>query len=410
MEGFDHGRSLLARLDALAAFSDVPDTLTRLYLSPSYRQAAEQVRTWMEAAGMRAWIDPVGNVVGRYEGDRPGLPALWLGSHIDTVRSAGKYDGNLGVLAAIACVDELARTGERLPFAIQVFAFGDEEGSRFPTTLSGSRAVAGEFDARTLDALDGNGVSLRQALIEFGGDPDAISAASYAPGDVLGYAELHIEQGPVLEAEQLALGVVTAISGSSRYIVEIIGVAGHAGTVPMGLRRDALAAAAEMISAIERQAQTTKGLVATVGRIEASPGAANVIPGSARFTIDIRAPDDATRRAGVASITREIADIAQRRNLAITQKATLDASACICDGRMIDIFSAAVVRAGIHPRLLPSGAGHDAMALVRLCPVGMLFVRCKGGISHNPLESITVEDADVAFRVFLDFIRSFALA
>ena len=281
MTGLPFGDGLMARLDELSAFTSEEGWLTRLYLTPAHKEAALRVMGWMEEAGMAARLDAVGNVVGHYEGSRPGLPALLLGSHIDTVRDAGKYDGSFGVVAAIAAVAELDRRGERLPFAIEVLAFGDEEGVRFPSTIAGSRAVAGRFDPATLDLTDADRVRLGAALAAFGGDPAGIPETARRPEQVVGYVELHIEQGPVLEAMSLPVGVVTAINGASRFRIEVTGTAGHAGTVPMRLRKDALAAAAEMILAVERRAAgaTETGLVATVGRIEALPGAPNVIPG-----------------------------------------------------------------------------------------------------------------------------------
>jgi hydantoinase/carbamoylase family amidase len=403
--GHAFGTVLMRRLDELARFSSERDALTRLYLSPEHKAAALQVLAWMSEAGMTAAIDPVGNVVGRYEGHTPDLPALLLGSHIDTVRNAGKYDGNLGVLASIAAVAELHRASEHLPFAIEVIAFGDEEGVRFPVTLTGSRAVAGTLDPAALDAEDADGISVREALQQFGCHPFHIPDVPRRSQDVLGYVEVHIEQGPVLEAEDLPVGVVTAINGASRFKVELTGMAGHAGTVPMSLRKDALAAAAEMILAVERCGAETSELVATVGRIEALPGAANVIPGAARFTIDVRAPADAERIAAIHRIEREFQAIAARRGVGIDTTCTYEEAAAACAPWLIEQLEAAVSRAGIRPLRLPSGAGHDGLAMSALCPIGMLFVRCSGGISHNPAESITAEDADVAVRVLLDFLR-----
>ncbi|UEM23649.1 allantoate amidohydrolase [Skermanella mucosa] len=401
------GRALMDRLDRFAAISAEPDALTRLFLTPEHRAAADRLMAWMTEAGMTARIDPAGNVVGRYEGTRPGLPALLIGSHIDTVRNAGKYDGNLGVLAGVAAVAELHRSGERLPFAVEVIGFGDEEGVRFPVTLTGSRALAGRFDPAALDAVDADGIGYPDALRAFGGDPDQIASAARDPADVLAYVEAHIEQGPVLESEDLGVGIVTGINGASRYTVTISGTAGHAGTVPMTLRRDALAGAAEMVLAVERHAQAVPDLVATVGRIEARPGAVNVIPGGAVFTIDIRSPDDAARVAAMEAIADDFAAIAARRALTHAIGKTHEAPATACAPELIERLSAAVRRCGLPPRRLPSGAGHDAMAVASLCPVGMLFTRCRGGISHNPGESITVEDADLTVRVLLDFIRHF---
>jgi allantoate deiminase len=401
------GEALLARLDDLARFTDEPGALTRLYLSPAHKAATRQVAAWMEEAGMAAAVDPVGNVAGRYEGERPGLPAVLLGSHIDTVRNAGRYDGNLGVLAAIQAVAELHAKGERLPFAVEVLAFGDEEGVRFPTALAGSRAVAGTFDPAMLDARDADGVTVREALQAFGCDPAAIPGIARRRGQALAYVEVHIEQGPVLEAEDLPVGIVTAINGASRFKVEVAGEAGHAGTVPMGLRRDALAAAAEMVLAVERRALAVPELVGTVGRLEVAPGAVNVIPAAARFTIDLRAPDDAVRTEAAADLERTFRDIAARRGVTLRLERTYDEPARVCDPALVEGISAAVERAGVRPRRLPSGAGHDGLAVAALCPIGMLFVRCKGGISHNPAESITAEDAGTAVAVLVDLLRRF---
>ena len=402
------GTAVMDRLAALAGFSEDPNKLTRRYLSAEHKQAAGQVKAWMEEAGMTATLDAVGNVVGRYEARRPGAPALLIGSHIDTVVDAGWYDGNLGVVAAIACVGELARQGRRLPFAVEVIAFGDEEGSRFPATLTCSGAVAGRFDPNSLESRDEAGVSVGEALVDFGCDPAAAAAIGRAPGDVHGYVELHIEQGPVLEAEDLPVGVVTAINGASRLAVRVTGMAGHAGTVPMALRRDALVGAAEMIAAVEEVGRGGgDGLVATVGRIEALPGTVNVVPGEAHFTLDVRAPDDDVRRTAVAAIQSRFGDIAARRGLELSVERTHEAVATGCAPWIMDQFDAAVARQGIRLLRLPSGDGHDAMAFNGFCPSGMLFVRCAGGISHNPAESITVEDADVGTRVLLDFVERF---
>jgi allantoate deiminase len=404
-DGRSRGAEVMARLNALAEFTETPGRLTRLYLTPEHKAAALQVRAWMEEAGMTAHTDAVGNVVGRYEGGEPDAPTLLMGSHIDTVRDAGKYDGNLGVVAAIQAVAELHARGERLPFAVEVLAFGDEEGVRFPVTLTGSRAVAGILDPAALDARDAGGVSVREALQRFGCNPFEIPNMPRRKEGVLGYVEVHIEQGPVLEAEGLPVGVVTAINGASRFIIDVVGVAGHAGTVPMNLRRDALAAAAEMVLAVERTALETLDLVATVGRVEARPGAVNVIPAGARFTIDIRSPSDAVRKAAVARLEQEFREIARRREVEAGLERSYDEAAAVCAPWLIEQLEAAVTRCGVRPLRLPSGAGHDGLAMVTLCPIAMLFVRCEGGISHNPAESITAEDAEVAVRVLLDFSR-----
>ncbi len=404
------GRAIIARLDELARFSAEAGAMTRLYLSTEHKAAALQVQMWMQEAGMAVCIDAVGNVVGRYEGREPGLPALILGSHIDTVRNAGKYDGCLGVVAAIHAVAALHAAGERLPFAIEVIAFGDEEGVRFPVTLTGSRAIAGTLDAAALDAEDADRISVREALQRFGCNPFEIPCVPRRRADVLGYVELHIEQGPVLEAEGLPVGVVTAIAGASRLTAEVAGLAGHAGTVPMALRRDALAAAAEMILAIERIGRSTEDLVATVGRIEAQPGAVNVIPGGVQFTIDIRNPSDSVRSAAIARIQRELEAVAEHRNIDVKLARFYDEAAATCAPWLVEQLAAAIERSGIKPRRLPSGAGHDGLAMVALCPIGMLFIRCSGGISHHPAEAVAAEDADIAVRVLIDFLRHLAPA
>jgi allantoate deiminase len=401
------GKAVMARLDALAQFSSEPNALTRLYLSAEHKSAALRTQVWMQQAGMDASIDAVANIVGRYEGREPGLPVLLLGSHIDTVRDAGKYDGCFGVIAAIQAVAMLHEKDERLPFAIEIIAFGDEEGVRFPVTLTGSRAVAGTLDPAALDAEDAQGISLRQALRQFGCDPTEIDRIPRHKEHVLAYCELHIEQGPVLEAEQLPVGVVTAINGASRFTITVEGVAGHAGTVPMRLRHDALCAAAEMILEAERVAQDTDQLVATVGRIEALPGATNVIPSTARFTLDIRSPSDQVRAGAIARLEEAFNRIAGQRQVGLDLRRTYDEPAATCHPALIAQLEAAVGRAGIRPVRLPSGAGHDGLAIIALCPIAMLFVRCKGGISHNPAEAIITADADVAVRVLTDFLRHF---
>lgn len=409
MTMLDFGHEVMARLDELARCTSEEGRLTRLSLTPAHKAAATEVQRWMEEAGMTARLDAIGNVVGRYEGSTPGLPALLLGSHIDTVPDAGKYDGMLGVITAIAAVAELHRQGQRLPLAVEVLAFGDEEGVRFPTGLSGSRAVAGTFDHTALDRADAQGVPFGQALKAFGGDPDAVSGMARRPDQVLGFVEVHIEQGPVLETMGLPAGVVTTINGASRFKIEVMGEAGHAGTVPMGLRKDALAAAAEMILAVERRAAGAPepGLVATVGQIVPRPGATNVIPGRVLFTLDVRAPDDEDRHKAVDDLTAAFATLAARRHVGLAVEKTYDEHSVLCDPGLSRQLAAALARTGVEPHYLPSGAGHDAMTMAALCPVAMLFVRCKRGISHHPEEAIRVEDADLAVRVLLDLLRTF---
>jgi allantoate deiminase len=399
------GRRLMARLDAFAAFSDEPRRLTRLFLSDAHRRAAQAFIGWCGETGLEARIDAAGNVVARYEGKRAGAPAVMLGSHIDTVRDAGRYDGNYGALAALAVVEALAERGERLDHAIEIVAFGDEEGVRFRTTLTGSRALAGTYPEDALDQRDSSGVSMREALKAFGGDPER--AGSIRRTGVAAFVEAHIEQGPILEADGLPLGVVTAINGATRLEVGVDGVAGHAGATPMRLRRDALTAAAEMALAIEARARGEADLVATVGRFDVWPDATNVIPGHVQFSIDVRSPDDARRAAALADLEARITAIAASRDVRISIAKPHDANAFACDPSIIADLKKAVEAIGVPPRLLPSGAGHDTMAMGKLCPAGMLFVRCKGGVSHNPLESITVEDCALGLKALTRFVRDF---
>ena len=397
----------LQRIDELAAISESPDALTRICFSPEHRRAGDLILRWMEEAGLAARMDEIGNVIGRYEGEVPGLPCLMLGSHYDTVRDAGKWDGPLGVLTALECVAEIARRGLRLPFALEVVGFADEEGVRFSSTLLGSRAIAGTFDYGALEAKGGDGLTMREAMQAFGLKSSAIRHAARKRGDILAYAELHIEQGPVLEVEDLPVGVVTAISGASRFLIALEGMAGHAGTVPMHLRRDALAGAAECICAVEQLCGGHPGLVGTVGQIVAEPGATNVIPGRVRFTIDIRAADDAERKDAVSAVIHAIDEIAARRRLKARITKTHENRTAICAPWLRAQLGAAIEAGGYRALELPSGAGHDGMAMIEVTDIAMLFVRCRGGVSHHPDEHVSAEDAEAALRTLLRFIEDF---
>jgi allantoate deiminase len=402
------GDEIVGRIDELAAVSEAPQHLTRMFLTKQHRAAADLILGWMRSAGMRAHLDAIGNVCGRYEGEAAGSPCLMLGSHYDTVRDAGKWDGPLGLITAISCVAELHKKGRRLPFAVEVIGFADEEGVRFASTLLGSRAVAGTFDERVLGAKDSAGISMRDALSQFGLDPNHIGAAARARGELLGYIELHIEQGPVLEAQGLPVGVVTAIAGATRLAASLTGMAGHAGTVPMRLRRDALAGSAECIVAIEEFCRTDEdGLVGTVGSIHAMPGAINVIPGQVSFTIDIRAPSDVHRKRAVADIVRKIETIAKRRELELQADITHENHTAPCAPWLRSQVAEAIAGEGFRVFELPSGAGHDGMAMIDIADVGMLFVRCRGGISHHRDEHVELADVDAAAGVLLRLIENF---
>ena len=406
----DIGEQLLARARQLAACSDEDGKLTRLFLSPAQRAASAKVAAWMGAAGMVVRIDAIGNVIGRYEGEHPDGPALIVGSHLDTVRDAGMFDGLYGVLAAIECVGALAREGRRLPFAIEVVGFAEEEGVRFGTGMLGSRAIAGTFDPAWLAYRDRDGLAMGAALSAYGLDPHGIGEAAKRRADVLAYLELHIEQGPVLERQALPVGIVTSINGSIRAEVTITGLAGHAGTVPMDARKDALAAAAECVLAVEARCRAEPGLVGTVGSLAVSPGAINVIPGETRFTLDVRASDDALRRQALDDILAAIRAIAARRGVRVADRVVHELATAPCAPWLMRQIEGAVVAEGLPPFRLPSGAGHDGMAMIAIADIGMIFIRCAGGISHNPAESISAADAALGARVLLRVIADFAPA
>ena len=402
------GEEIAGRITELGAISESKAHLTRLFLTSEHRAAADLILGWMRDAGMRAHIDAIGNVCGRYEGERPGLPCLMLGSHYDTVRDAGEWDGPLGLITAISCVANLNRNGRRMPFAIEVVGFADEEGVRFASTLLGSRAVAGTFDESVLSARDQAGIALRDALKDFGLDPGHIGVAARRRRELLAYLELHIEQGPVLEELQLPVGVVTAIAGATRLSVRLAGMAGHAGTVPMALRRDALTGAAECIGAIEEFCRTDDGgLVGTVGYIHAAPGATNVIPGQVSFTMDIRAPTDQRRKRAVTDMVRRIEAIAKRRKLELQLNVTHENRTGPCAPWLKEQIAEAIAAEGFRVFELPSGAGHDGMAMIDVADVGMIFVRCRGGVSHHPDEHVELADADAGARVLLRIIENF---
>lgn len=422
------GARAVARCDALgvAPYSDMEGGLFRAYLTPAYAAAQGALAGWMEEAGMSVRLDPAANLIGRYEGIIADAPALLIGSHLDSVKDAGRYDGPLGIMLGVEAVDALHRMGKRMPFPIEVIAFGDEEGSRFPAAMLTSRAVAGVLAAEPLTLVDGDGVTLADALSAFrhpGLDPRArfLSGAGKGSGipeqvrgdnylsarrqAALAYFEAHIEQGPVLEAEGLAVGTVTGIAAQLRYQAVVTGQANHAGTTTMTLRRDALAGAAELLLAIERIAkEDASDLVATVGRIEALPGAPNVIPGEVHFTIDIRSGDQMRRDKAAEDIIDAIQDIADARNLGFTIQGVHDLPASPCDPALMAMMDAALADAGQPPFRLVSGAGHDAMVMAALCPTAMLFIRCKDGISHNPAEHVDPADAGIALQVMLGFI------
>ena len=360
----------------------------------------------MREAGLAVRTDAAGNVIGRLEAAAAGAPALVLGSHYDTVRDAGKYDGPLGIVTAIACAAALSRRSAGLPFALEVMAFAEEEGVRFGTTLLGSRAVAGSLNPAVLACADPAGQTIAAAMAGQGLDPARIGTAARRHEAVLAYVELHIEQGPVLEARGLPVGVVSSISGAVRYAVDVSGEAGHAGTVPMGSRHDALTAASACVLAVEACA-AQHGAVATVGVLEVANGAVNVIPGHVRFTIDLRMPDDTHLRQCEADLLRQIGDIAVSRGVKLDTRKIHANPAVPCAPWLAGQIAASIRAEGCEVFALPSGAGHDGQAMAALCDIGMIFVRCAGGISHNPAESVSAHDAACGARVLLRFIEHF---
>ena len=407
----DEGARLLARARSLSRHSDSPDHYTRTYLSQAHQAAARDIAQWMREAGMDVRVDAMGNVFGRYEGSAPGAKALLIGSHFDSVRNGGKFDGVLGILLGIACVRSLHEAGERLPFAVEVGAFADEEGTRFQTGMLSSRALVSGFDARLLEKRDSQGVTLAQAMAAAGLDPARAGEARLDPSTLAGYVEVHIEQGPVLLNEGRPLGVVTSIAAGARHTMTVTGEKGHAGTVPMPMRHDALAAAAEMVVAIERRCSAGGSLVGTVGILEVKDGTGNVIPGEVRFTVDIRAAEADTLAAAQRDVFGELDAIAKRRGVRLEGNRTHDVKPVPCAPWMQEQIAAAVERAtGERPaRRLPSGAGHDAMIFAEITGAGMMFVRCgAGGVSHSPAETVDDTDAGLALAALLDFVRRFA--
>jgi allantoate deiminase len=400
--------TLMRRLDELAAITEEPGGITRSYGTAAMRAVNDLVGGWMSEAGMGVQRDVVGNLIGHYPATAPDGKVLLLGSHLDSVRDAGRFDGPLGVLAAISCVEKLNAQRIRMPFAIRVFGFCDEEGLRFKSTYLGSRAATGTLTPDDLKRADSRGVTLAQAIRDFGGNPDALADAKMDASRLLGYVEMHIEQGPVLEQKDLPAAVVSAIAGQTRGEVIFRGHAGHAGTTPMNLRHDALCGAAEFILAVEDLAQSRGGLVATVGEMRVLPGASNVIPGETRLTLDVRHPADATRLGALNDI-REIGQkIGRERDLHFDLRIVHEMAAVTCDQRLSALLNRCVQKHQREPLMLHSGAGHDAAALAAITPVTMLFIRCRNGLSHHPDEYASPGDISVGLRILDDFVQALA--
>lgn len=400
----DAAAQVMARCETLGTLSQQPTCLDRRYLSEQHKLANQLTSGWMIEAGMTTWQDSVGNIWGRLTSSVPNAPRLILGSHLDTVPNGGKYDGMLGVVAAISLVTMLEGKHHKLPFHIDIVGFCDEEGTRFGTTLLGSRALTGRWDDNWRQLKDEDGISLESAMEQFGLHFSDVASASIASTDILGYIELHIEQGPVLEQEGLPVGVVNAIAGAKRFTFTVEGMAGHAGTVPMSMRHDALCATAEMILAVESISLQRPGVVATVGKITNAPNGVNVISGRTHFSVDIRSEDDALRDSVLAEILQAFGAVASKRNVTLTSEQTHSAPAVHCDEKLKSALIQGTIKSGLAPKVLASGAGHDAMAMAEICPVAMLFTRCKGGISHHPGESIMQSDVEASLAVLFNTI------
>ncbi|HEY4301094.1 MAG TPA: allantoate amidohydrolase [Candidatus Didemnitutus sp.] len=400
---------LVRKLDELGRVTDVPGELTRTFLSPAMRAASQLVGSWMSDAGLSVTTDRIGNLIGRLPGSNSSGKTFVLGSHLDTVRNAGRFDGALGVLLPIVALADLRRRGVTLPFSVEVVGFSEEEGVRFASGYLGSKAYCGRLSASDLAICDDEGVSVREVIARWNRNRAVRPPpAAHRRADLLGYLEVHIEQGPVLEKRNLAVGVVSAIAGQSRFRVRWTGRAGHAGTTPMELRRDALAGAAEFVLAVENLARKTPGLVATVGQIAAQPGAANVIPGEVGHTLDVRHAGDAMRRKALVWLGRTAAAIARRRGLRVAWRRTQDNRATNCSPRLTTLLER-VVRARQGRSLsLVSGAGHDGVVVSSLAPIAMLFIRCRDGLSHHPREHAAPKDLAVGLQVTIDFLEALA--
>lgn len=397
-------KRIMQRMEALAACSSSVRGVTRLAFTDESEQANSLVSQWMMEAGMTVRRDELGNLIGRYEGRRPDAPILLIGSHLDSVAEGGKFDGILGVITGIEAVQTLFEQDTRLEHPMEIIGFCDEEGARFHTTFLGSRAMTGSLTEADFQCCDPDGMTLFDAMKKVGLEPMQYKRAARDPQTLLGYMELHIEQGPILEKMGQSCGVVSGIASQSRYTFQIGGLAGHAGTVPLPMRKDALAGAAEIIQAIEAIALQHPGLVATVGKLSIQPGASNVIPGLVEGTLDIRCMDEEKKLEALQAIIETSHQISDRRGLNCIFTKVMDSSAVSCSPRLIRTIQSVLEDYQMNPTPLVSGAGHDAMAMSSITDVGMIFIRCKDGISHQPDEYVSLEDIQMGARVLLDVI------
>ncbi|WP_369699604.1 allantoate amidohydrolase [Nesterenkonia sp. Act20] len=395
---------IMTRCDELAAISALPDGILRAYLTEEHQRHNALAAAWMAEVGMETWQDAAGNQCARLEGREPGLPALIIASHLDTVPDAGRYDGIMGVLLGIETVRLLAPYAKDLPFAVEIIAFADEEGTRFGATLLGSRAMAGTWDPAWWEAVDAEGISMAQAFWDFGLDPEKVDDAARAPEDLVGYLEAHIEQGPSLEAADRALGLVSSIAGARRFRLAILGEARHAGGTPYERRRDALVGAAQAVLDVERIGRE-RGVIATVGQLETRPGAVNVVPGEADFSLDLRAESDELRDTAWQEIHAALSRFCAQRSLELVVEEIHAASTVGCSPRMTRALAAGVAATGdADPITLYSRAGHDAMAMAAVTEIGMLFTRCEDGISHHPEENVISADVALALQALQEAV------
>jgi allantoate deiminase len=397
----DRALRVIARCREIAACTENPGEITRLFLSPPMHAVHTLMRRWMEAAGMTVHVDAIGNLRGLQSGVEPNSPRLLIGSHLDTVPNAGAFDGVLGVVLGIAVVEELR--GQHLPFAIEVIGFSEEEGVRFSKPFLGSLALVGKLDAETLALTDRNGINIRQAIEAYGLDPVQLPSV-VLPDDAFAYLEFHIEQGPVLESEDASLGIVEALVGQTRMQLVFTGQANHAGTTPMHLRHDAMAAAADWIVGVEGYANSHEGLVATVGKVETSPGAGNVIAGRVTASLDVRHADDTVRKAAVTTMMELAEAAATRRGVQVRAHLQLEQPAVPLDPHLTTLLSKAATQAAFPGHRMISGAGHDAMVLAPVIPSAMLFLRSPGGLSHHPDENVLPQDVEAALATAMEFL------
>jgi allantoate deiminase len=405
----DHAQSLVRLLDELGRVTDEPGRLTRTFLSPAMERANLLIGGWMRDAGLTVREDDTGNLIGRLAAVDPGAKTLLLGSHLDTVRNAGRFDGALGVLLPIVALAELRQRRVALPFHVEVLGFSEEEAVRFAGAYIGSKAYTGRLRAADLKLKDARGHTLRDVIESHSGRTFTPPKPAHRADELLGYLEVHIEQGPVLEAKKLAVGVVSAIASQTRGRLTFRGKAGHAGTTPMNLRRDALAGAAEFVLAAEQLGRAHPGLVATVGTIQVPGGAANVIPGEVTCSLDVRHASDAACRSAIEALLRQAKQIARRRKLACTWQPTMQHAATPCSPALTTQLARSVQAVQGESLSLVSGAGHDTVILAALTPVAMLFVRCRDGLSHHPDEYAAPKDLAVALRVVVDFLQKLAV-